>query len=111
MTVSGDRPVQQVIHWIARQLLSAIYALSWVVAGLAAFYGATILWGLAAGYALPSAAVFAVLPAAHCVSDFEPFLPWLLFGVAALGALCCWTAAAGILPVSGLHAQERRLIR
>jgi hypothetical protein len=41
---------------------------------------AAVIFGLAAGYALPSAALFAVQPVAHLISDFEPFLPWLLLG-------------------------------
>jgi len=109
--VLGDPHVQRAIRWIARQSLCAIYMLSWGVTAAAAFYGATIIFGLAAGYALPSATLFAVLPAAHRISDLEPFLPWPLLGVAAIGALCGWTAAAGILPVADLQEQERRLIR
>jgi hypothetical protein len=110
MAISGDRPIQHAIRWIARQWLLAIYVLSWGVTTLAAFYGATIVWGLVAGYALPPAAVFAVLPAAHRISDFEPFIPWALLGTAATGALGGWTATAGVLTVAELHALERRLI-
>jgi hypothetical protein len=109
--VIGDLHVQCAIRWIARQSLSAVYMLSWSVTAAAGFYGATIIFGFAAGYTLPSASVFAVLPSAHLISDLEPFLPWPLLGVAAIGAVCGWTAAAGILPVEDLQAQERRLIR
>jgi hypothetical protein len=96
---------------MARQSLSAIYLLSWGVTAAAVFYGATIIFGLAAGYALPPATVFALIPRVHRISDFEPFLPWPLLGVAAIGASCGWTAAAGMLPVADLQAQERRLLR
>jgi hypothetical protein len=109
--VIGDVHVQRAIRWIARQSLFAIYVLSWGMTLAAVCYGATIMFGLTAGYALPSAALFAVLPAAHRISDMEPFLPWLLLGVAAMGALCGWTATAGILPAADLQTQERRLIR
>jgi hypothetical protein len=109
--IIGDPRVHGAIHWIARQSLLAIYLLSWGVAVTAAFYGATIIFGLAAGYALPPSAVFVLLPMAHRISDFERFLPWLLLGVAAIGASCGWTAVAGILPVADLQEQERRLIR
>src|SRR6516162_10290555 len=107
----GDPRVQRAIGWSAGQSLLAIYLLSWGAAVAAAFYGVTILFGVAAGYALPPAAVFVLLPTAHRISDFERFLPWLLLGIATIGALCGWTAASGILPVDDLHAQERRLIR
>jgi hypothetical protein len=109
--VIGNPSIQRTIRWFAKQLLMAIYVLSWGAAAAAACYGATIIFGLAAGYALPPAAIFALLPAAHRLSDFEPFLPWPLLGVAAIGALCGWTAAAGILPGVDLQMQERRLIR
>ena len=109
--VIGDRRVQRAIRWIVRRSLFAIYALSWSVAAAAAFYGATIIFGFATGYVLPTAALFTLLPVAYRISDFEPFLPWLLLGVAAIGALCGWAAAAGIMPVADLQTQERRLIR
>ena len=109
--VIGDPGVRRAIRRSAGQSLSAIYVLSWGVAVAAAIYAATILFGVAAGYALPPAAVFVLLPTAHHISDFERFLPWLLLGVATIGALCGWTAAGGILPVADLQAQERRLIR
>ena len=100
--VIGDPSIQRAIRWIARQSLFTIYVLSWGVTAAAACYGATIIFGFAAGYALPPAALFALLPAAHRVPDLEPFLPWPLLGVAAIGALCGWAAAAGILPVADL---------
>ena len=109
--ITGNRYVRRLIRGMARQSLSAIYLLSWSVTAAAAFYGATIIFGLASGYALPPAAVFALIPGAHRISDFEPFLPWPLLGVAAIGASCGWTAAAGMLPVADLHKQERRLLR
>ena len=109
--VIGDRRVQRAIRWIVRRSLFAIYALSWSAAAAAAFYGATIIFGFATGYVLPTAALFTLLPVAYRISDFEPFLPWLLLGVAAIGALSGWAAAAGIVPVADLQTQERRLIR
>jgi len=109
--ITGNRYIRSLLRWITKQSLSSIYFLSWGVTAAAAFYGATVIFGLVAGYALPPAALFALLPAAYHVSDLEPFLPWPLLGVAAIGALCGWTAATGILPVADLQAQERRLIR
>ena len=85
--VIGDRRVQRAIRWIIRRSLLAIYVLSWSAAAAAAFYGATIIFGFATGYVLPTATLFTLLPVAYRISDFEPFLPWLLLGVSAIGAL------------------------
>jgi len=60
---------------------------------------------------LPTATLFTLLPVAYRISDFEPFVPWLLLGVSAIGALSGWAAAAGIVPVADLQTQEHRLIR
>ena len=71
--ITGNRYIRSLLRWITKQSLSSIYFLSWGVTAAAAFYGATVIFGLVAGYALPPAALFALLPAAHGVSYLEPF--------------------------------------
>ena len=96
---------------MARLCLWSVRAASWAVAAAASFYGVTILYGLTAGDALPPATLFALIPAVHRISEIEPYLPWILLAVAAVGTLCGWAATAQILSPSELQAHERWLIR
>jgi hypothetical protein len=67
-----------------------------VSAALAALYFATIIYGAAVGYALPSATIFR-MPHADLISRIEASLPRILLVIAFAGTGLAWLAKAGLI--------------
>ena len=73
--------------------------------GLAGAYCLTIIYGIAAGYALPTAAVFQ-LPHTGWLPRFETILPRFLILVAFAGTALGWLANTGYLDAARLRRNE-----
>ena len=67
---------QKLMRNIARAWLAALYLASWGVAGAAAVYAGSIIYGLASGDALPTATVYFLWPITHGLHSIGLFLPW-----------------------------------
>lgn len=99
---------QKVMRNIARAWLAALYLASWGVAGAAAVYAGSIIYGLASGDALPTATVYFLWPIAHGLHSIGLFLPWGILIVAVIGAALGWVP--GPLWRRALSKGEHRLI-
>jgi hypothetical protein len=108
---TGLREIVRLIQWVVKASLWCIRVLSWGAATIATVYGATIVYGLIRGDALPPATIFALVPSAHHLSGIAPFIPWFILVVAGVGASSGWAATIGLLSPSELHTQETKLIR
>ena len=73
--------------------------------GLAGAYCLTIIYGIAAGYALPAATVFQ-LPHTGWLPRFETILPRFLILVAFAGTALGWLANTGYLDAARLRGNE-----
>jgi hypothetical protein len=103
-----DLRVRDLAGWIVRTWLAAVMAASWALTVAMVVYACTIVYGVAAGYALPTATIFYVFPALHVLHRTTLYLPWALLIVGAMGALCGWI---GIASPEVLQERERKLIR
>jgi hypothetical protein len=74
----------------------AIPLLLWGFIAFSLFYGLTIIYGAVAGYALPTTAIFAVLPHGDVIARGEKYLPGAILLIAMLGASLGWINAAGL---------------
>jgi len=76
-----------------------------VSAGLAAVYCATIIYGAAAGHALPTATIFR-MPYSDVITRFEASLPRIMLLVALAGTGLGWLAKAGLVDEAQLRHGE-----
>src|SRR5690348_14359968 len=83
----------------------AIPVIIWIATGLAAFYCATIIYGLMAGYALPTATIFRMLHA-HVISRFEDSLSRFALLVALTGTGLGWLAKVRLIDEVQLQQNE-----
>ena len=60
-------------------------------------YAITIAYGIASGYALPTAAVFHLLPRAGIIASFERYLPYAILLIAVFGVALGWLAKLGFI--------------
>ena len=96
--------------WRSLQILAgaasdAIPLLLWGFIAFSLFYGLTIIYGVVAGYALPTTAIFAVLPHGDLIARGEKYLPSTILLIAMLGASLGWMKAAGV-PLPRLRPNE-----
>ena len=61
-----------------------------VAIGFALLYFATVVWGVIEGYALPTAAVFHIVPHAGFITRIEDDLPYVMLLLALAGAVSGW---------------------
>jgi hypothetical protein len=77
--------------WRALDVVGTTAVISIRIAiALAGLYGATILYGIVAGYALPTAAVFHLVPRPGFITRAEDYLPSMLLLLALVGASTGW---------------------
>ncbi len=76
---------------------------------LSSLYLAFALYGIASGYALPTVAIFRLIPGTEEIIRVEPYLSNLVLAVAAAGATVSWMGYAGILERDRIASLESRL--
>jgi hypothetical protein len=84
---------------------------AWLLVIACVIYGATVLYGIGAGYALPTATIFRLFPGAHHLTAFERALPYPILVFAAAGTLLAWMAALRLVPAAQVRRTEIRLMR
>jgi hypothetical protein len=107
----ADRPVLK--RWAPRLLL-LFPIVSWLAIFVGIFYFGTILWGSYAGYALPTATVFDLIPFGRRLAAIEPYTPTAMLVFAGLGAGAAWLASLHVLPrfaARRIEVAQRRLWR
>jgi hypothetical protein len=83
----------------------------WLLVLACAIYGATIVYGIAAGHALPSATIFKLFPGAHHLTALERVLPYPILVFAAAGTLLAWLATLRLVPRVSVRRTEITLMR
>jgi hypothetical protein len=87
----------------------------WGLSAAAAIIGigylGTIIFGLWAGDALPTARFFTLHPALRAVSFLEPYVPLWILAASAFGALLSWAGSAKILDAPLIQKSECGLAR
>src|SRR6185312_373458 len=104
------RWIRPVVHAVS----DAVPFLIRLSIGLALVYAATIAYGAAAGYALPTTTIFFLLPRSELITRLEVILPRAILLVAILGASLGWLAKWGLVDASRLRRNElssTRLLR
>jgi hypothetical protein len=94
-----------------RYAVAAFPILSVSLIAVCMLYLATILWGLFAGDALPTATIFRIIPGSANLSDWEPLAPLALLLLASLGAAASWLGEARILDRHAVRRNEITLLR
>ncbi len=97
-------------QWAPRLLL-VFPAVSWLVIAGGISYFTTILYGVYAGYALPTAAVFDLIPGARRLPAIEPYAPIAILIFAAFGAVASWLANFALLPRPAVRRAEIAQLR
>jgi hypothetical protein len=84
--------------------------LSMLVVAACLGYVVTIVYGVFAGHALPSATVFHLMPP-DLLSGVEPYFPAAIIMFAAVGTLLAWAATFQLLPAEPIRHTEETLAR
>ncbi len=98
--------------WIRRRaarpepLIRLMQWMSWIFLASCLFYLGTIVYGLLWGVALPTAAVFRLIPFARSVSGMAPYAPLGVIAFAAVGAGLSWLAWLGLAPAEPVRQFE-----
>jgi hypothetical protein len=87
------------------------WGLSAAAAIIGVGYLGTIIFGLWAGDALPTARFFTLHPALRAVSFLEPYVPLWILAASAFGALISWAGSASILDAPLIQKSECGLAR
>jgi hypothetical protein len=99
--------IRRVVDFIVGVWATAVTAAGWGLLATLCVYACSIAYGIAAGYALPTAALFDLVhPGA--LYRVSLYLAWALLASSAIGAFCGWI---GILSPDSLRQRERKLIR
>jgi hypothetical protein len=100
--------IRRAVDLIVGVWADAVIVAGWGLLAALGVYACSITYGIAAGYALPTAALFDLFPPARALYRVSLYLPWALLAVSAIGAFCGWI---GILSPHALRERERKLIR
>lgn len=95
---------------VLRLLSDAVPLLLRISIGLAIFYAATIAYGVAVGYALPTATIF-LLPHAVLVGRAETTLPLIVLAGSLVAAALGWAAKKGLMQRARLQTNETTCVR
>ena len=104
----ADGVISGPLYRYAPYLLAFFPLASAVVIAACAAYATTIAYGVYAGYALPTTAVFH-FGTSDLLADIEPYLPPTILVFAAMGTGFAWAATLGIVPFKSHQRMEARL--
>src|SRR5947209_7483136 len=96
------------ISAVLSAMLIAQFGVSICLSGV---YLLSVIYGFASGYALPTTAIFHLVPATERIIGFEPSLATTLLVVAACGATISWLARLGVLDRPRIETTEIVLAR
>ena len=96
------------VSYFFTPLAFALRAVSGVAVLACVGYFVSIVYGMLAGDALPTATIFRLLP---MLASIEPSLPVAILLLAAAGTVLAWAASFGVLPVVLVQETERRMSR
>src|SRR5947209_6000062 len=96
------------ISAVLSAMLIAQFGVSICLSGV---YLLSVIYGFASGYALPTTAIFHLVPATERIIGFEPSLATTLLVVAACGATTSWLARLGVLDRMRIEMTENVLAR
>jgi hypothetical protein len=92
---------------LAGQALNAAFLL---ILAAAAFFLATIVFGMVDGYALPNTAVFRIFPQIEVLGYAEPAFGHVILVFALVGVSCAWLASMTPAHADMFRVQEARLL-
>ena len=98
--------VRRIVPWLALIFPAA----SWLLVAACSIYAVTIVYGIFAGDALPTATIFRVVSTVD-LAAIEPFAPYLILCIAALGSALAWLGSLRFVPATPLRRTERALMR
>jgi hypothetical protein len=104
----ADGPITGLLYRYAPYLLAFFPLTSAGVIAACAAYATTIAYGIYAGYALPTTAVFH-LGSSDLLANIEPYFPPAILVFAAMGTGFAWAATLGIVPLKSHQRMERHL--
>ena len=104
----ADGAISGPLYRYAPYLLALFPLASAVVIAACAGYAITIVYGIYAGYALPTTAVFD-LGTSNLIANSEPYFPLAILMFATMGTGFAWAATMGVLPVKLHQRMELRL--
>ena len=104
----ADGAISGPLYRYAPYLLAFFPLASAVVIAACAAYATTIAYGVYAGYALPTTAVFH-FGTSDLLADIEPYFPPAILVFAAMGTGFAWAATLGIVPLKSHQRMERSL--
>ena len=102
----GDCAWLRAISARTAPLMWTMQAASWALIVASILYVGTIVYGVTAGDALPTATVFRLIPYARSVTAIAPYAPLAILAFGALGAALAWLAWFGLVPVGPLNQLE-----
>jgi hypothetical protein len=106
----GDRARTGIFYRLAPYLLAFFPIVSVFVIAACSGYAATIVYGIYAGHALPTATAFYLGPS-DLLAGIEPYFPPAILIFAAMATGFAWAASLRILPVVSYQRMERHLAR
>ena len=104
----ADGAISGPLYRYAPYLLAFFSLASALVIAACAAYATTIAYGIYAGYALPTTAVFHFGPS-DLLADIELYFPPVILIFAAMVTGFAWAATLGIVPLKSHQRMERRL--
>lgn len=99
------------LRYVTAGFLLVFPVLSWLVIIGILCYAGTIVYGIYAGYALPTAAAFDLVPQLRRMATVEPYAPIAILIFAALGPTMSWLAHLRLLPKVVVRHAEIAQIR
>src|SRR5438309_4160588 len=96
---------------ISAVLSAMLIALFGVSISLSGAFLLSVVYGFVAGFALPTTAIFHLIPATELVIGFEPSLATALLVIAACGVTVSWLAWFGVLDRTRIETTENVIER